>query len=567
MSGVETQPVRTRKAALIVLPVISGFLLFLSTLSFWTSWLVWIALMPLGLLIYLPGSRLWLYLGAYLGGLAYFLPGVQWLRYCDPSAWLGWLLLSAYLAIYFPAFVLLARIWHRRWKMPVLLAMPIAWVAMEYVRMHLMTGMGWLLLAHSIHEWTWVLQIADFSGVFGVSFFIALINAGILEALEAMIVPDSHSGQRVKFAVIMAVAVLTYGSLRSWQTETVDGPRVVLVQTSIPQSLKNNDPQNAFEEVLSLTADIRHLQADLVIWPETSYPYMYGHVDPQLSDREIDRLRLLADGASTDQEPSAEKGEKTRKNLLEGQRHLTAVTDELGMPLLVGTVRQDYQPGHAKVYNSSVLFIPEKGPVAYYDKIHLVPFGEYLPLKETLPILRRLMPYDEDTKFGLDHAEEFKSFHYDDLHFASLICFEDTLPHLARQFLVHNTEKHPIEFFVNQSNDGWFGGSIEARYHLAASIFRCIENRLPMVRVSNTGITALVDSYGTARKVFEKEGRRTNIRGGMDAVIPIDSRTAPYTTLGDWLPQLALAICVLGMFLSVARHLHRLKLGHRPPTV
>src|SRR5690606_1084909 len=135
---------------------------------------------------------------------------------------------------------------------------------------------------------------------------------------------------------------------------------------------------------------------------------------------------------------------------------------------------------------------PEKGIVAYYDKIHLVPFGEYIPLKESMPFLRRLMPYEEGVDFGLDHATEFATLHYENLHFASLICFEDTLPHLARKFLTQSPEKRPIDFFVNQSNDGWFRGSIEADYHLAASIFRCIECRLPMVRASNTGVTALV---------------------------------------------------------------------------
>src|SRR5690606_36509562 len=120
--------------------------------------------------------------------------GTQWLRYCDPSAWLGWLLLAAYLALYFPAFLLLARIWHRRWKMPVLLAIPIAWVALEYVRMHLMTGMGWLLLAHSIYQWTPFLQIADFSGVYGVSLVVALVNALVVELLtNPLVIPAKEA--------------------------------------------------------------------------------------------------------------------------------------------------------------------------------------------------------------------------------------------------------------------------------------------------------------------------------------------------------------------------------------
>jgi apolipoprotein N-acyltransferase len=301
----------------------------------------------------------------------------------------------------------------------------------------------------------------------------------------------------------------------------------------------------------------RAVEGDLVIWPETMFPYGYGGVEPSMSDLEIARVRLARwqPGAGKDAEqPSAELGAAVRADLDASRRALARMTDALGKPLLVGTIRQNYQPGRLAVYNSAVLIAPQQGEVDYYDKLHLVPFGEYLPLKDTLTFLRRLVPYNPET-YGIDAAVDYQSIHHDGLNFGVLICFEDTLPHITRGLLRSQRRERPIEFLVNQSNDGWFEGSIEPDYHLAASVFRCIESRLPMVRVTNLGATALIDANGAVQVAVAAEQRSDP--GIIREVVPLDDRIAPYVALGDWLGWLCLACVTLGLALSGLRHLRR----------
>lgn len=550
---------------LVVLPITSGLLLWV---SFWVPILVWIALAPLGLLICMHGDRRWLYFGAWLGGAAFFLPATYWLMYCDEDrGWLGWLSLAFYLSLYLPAFVFLARIAHRRWKTPIILAVPVVWTALEYVRMHALTGFGWLLLAHSVHRWTWLIQLADFASVWGVGFVVALANGLVIELLTLPLVEFTQRGRQlarpIKWRLIgvcmISLGTLGYSAFRLYTAEFRSGPLLLLVQSNLPQSLKNKDADATFDHILRLNDDARAFQADLVVWPETSFPYLYGNVAIDVDDAELHRLSMRG-GTVNDQDGSSPEklGAKLRSYLQSNCELLADVTNQLEKPLLVGLVRHDFRRDEARRFNSSVLFVPNKGPVAYYDKHHLVPFGEYLPLRTVFPLLKLLVPYDVDEGFGLDPSDEFRTIHHDPLHFASLICFEDTLPHVAREFFRRETPGRPIEFLVNQSNDGWFHGSIESDLHLAASVFRCVETRAPMARVSNIGITALVDGNGRIVKQFQRDGKSKRIAGGMDCIIPLDDRRGPYIAWGDWLAQLCLVATIGGLFASALRHLVRI---------
>lgn len=558
---------RVGPLSLFVLPIVSGLLLWT---SFWLPVLVWIGLVPLSLLIRLQGRRRDLYLGAYAGGLAFFLPGIQWLRYCDPSAWMGWLLLSAYMAIYFPLFLLLARVLNRRWGIPLLFVIPVAWIATEYARMYFMTGFGWLLLAHSIYRWETMIQIADFSGVFGVSFLIALVNAALVELLTSPLVvrsgnkvsPNRSLMTRLGLAAALLFVSGLYGKYRLAQrSEFRPGPAVVLLQTNIEQSLKLNNYDEATRQLLTLTNEARRLSADLVIWPETSYPYIYGDIAAEVGDLELDRLwkERRTRKVSMEQSPaSADHGRELREAIVGGREDLTRIAENLRKPLLVGTLRYDFRSGFAEQYNSSVLILPGTGPVGYYDKIHLVPFGEYLPFAESFPFLHFLLPYDSPLE-SLDAAKEFHSIHHADLNLAPMICFEDTLPYIARGFLRGATEDRPIDLLVNQTNDGWFQGSVEADYHLAAAIFRCVEVRRPMVRVSNTGISGLIDGNGVIEKLLTgPQGQTKLISGNLLVTVPLDGRASPYVVVGDWVAQLSIAICLAGLLASGARQLGRI---------
>lgn len=541
--------------------IASGLLFWI---SFWLPALVWIAAVPLGLSVRMEARRTYLYLGAWLGGLAFFLPGVHWLSFCDPQAWLGWLLLATYLSLYFPAFLFLARVLNRRWAVPLIFAMPAAWVALEYVRMHALSGFGWLFLAHSIYRWTWTIQIADFSGVYGVSFLIALVNAFFVELLTQPLFDRTPKGLALSRAMLWrsCIAFLAlllaelYGIARVMSAPATKGPRVILVQTNLPQSLKDGDAQRSLDHLLDVTKLAKGLPADMIVWPETSYPYMYGDIGPGLSDLEIDRLRIeRRSHVAANLKPSENYGKELRQAIQGNRLALFDIAAELRVPILVGVLRNDFRAGRHRHYNSSVL-VDFRGPAAVYDKLHLVPFGEYLPLEDWMPFLKILMPYEANVDFGLDHAADYQTLHYGKLHFASLICFEDTIPDLAREFMRRQTPDQPVQFFVNQSNDGWFRGSVESDYHLAASIFRCVECRRPMARVSNIGITALIDGNGRIAKGGQLPKKAENILQGD---IYLDGRDSLYVLWGDWLPAGCILLCATGLIFSAARQFHRIR--------
>ncbi len=287
-----------RLLPLIIVASISGTM---NWASFWLfQGLVWIGLVPLVVLIKLPIKRWKVYFAAYVGGLCWFVPAMSWLRFTADEGWIAWLLMGFYLAVYYPLFILLARILHRGLKLPMTLAFPIAWTVIEYARMHMLSGMGWFLLAHSIYDWTSTIQIADLGGVYAVSFLVALVNGWWADLLSQPLIArpatttptDStmsaasksaddtnvrlHPGViwRTAVMLVMMMANSYYGKYRldEFQTTTKPGPTVGLVQINLPQSIKNGDSQQTWDHVWAATRPLATSNVDFVVWPETCYP-------------------------------------------------------------------------------------------------------------------------------------------------------------------------------------------------------------------------------------------------------------------------------------------------------
>lgn len=545
----------------------SGVLLWI---SFYAPPLAWIALVPFSLLVGLEGRRRWIYLGGWLCGLTHFLPGVEWIRHADDMAWIAALTLGVYLSLFAPAALLFARVLHRWWRAPLLFALPIAWIAAEYLRMHLLTGFGWLMLAHSLYRTPWLLQVADLGGVYAVSFVVAMMSAAIGEILTLPLFRTTAGefrfnpslGWRLTVASAVLAATGAYGTYRTREARFTPGPRLALVQTNLPQRLKMSDSAATLKHVLAATRPASSMDVDLVIWPETSYPYYFGEIAPGLEPLDLDRLRIERRAhlfSTPPPSPTEEMGKKIQQAITVASQEVREITNQLDRPLLIGTVRNVFRDGVSRAYNGAVLYIPTQGPVAHYDKYHLVPFGEYLPLEDSLPFLRALTPYDANYDFGLDRSLEFRPIHYEGLNFATLICFEDTLPHIARIFVARATPERPIDFFVNQSNDGWYIGSVEADYHLAASVFRCVENRRPMARVCNIGRTCVID--GNGRLVSEltgENGEKKRIAGVLEARMPLDGRASLYTRVGDVFALTCLTMVGTGLAASAVRQVIRL---------
>ena len=174
-----------------------------------------------------------------------------------------------------------------------------------------------------------------------------------------------------------------------------------------------------------------------------------------------------------------------------------------------------------------------------YHKLHLVPFGEYVPLIETFPWLTVLTPYRNGYVPSLNFGREPNSLAIGPYRIAAAICFEDTVPHVVRRFFHEAPDGRQPDVLLNLSNDGWFHGSSELDMHLAVSVFRAIENRVPLARAVNTGISALVDGNGEIRDTLPRQTESV-----LTVDVPLDDRTSLYTVCGDWLGLSCLAVTI-----------------------
>lgn len=533
-----------------------AFLAISSALLLWTtfppadwSWLAWIALVPFFLLV--PSRRpSWLLYGsALLGGFVFWVLSIQWIRLSDESAWLAWLVMAGALAFFWPAFLYVARIGYHRLRLPLMIAAPVSWVALEYVRAYAVTGFPWYYLAHSQHSVLPVIQISDLTGSLGVSFLIALVNAWVVDLATLPLLRPTASGPRltprqgIRLATVVIAlgATLLYGAFRLGTASFRPGPRVALLQSDLLQRYR--DPSNpdsmSAEEILEiyrrlcLRAAALKPQPDLVIWPETSYPYGFVSIDARLSDEELDRQdREIIKEPNFTPEMRRHQSENVNARLREW-------TSGLGIPMLVGAVTYDHRPGGMNKYNSALLFEPGNATIQASYKMHLVPFGEYVPLIETFPFLLRLTPYHGTHIPSLNHATGPVWLKFGPYKFATAICFEDTVPQVVRRFFHETKDDEDPDAILNMSNDGWFQQSSEHDMHLAVSVFRAIEHRAPLARAANTGVSAIVDGNGRVVDRIEK-----NKEGVLSGVLPLDNRTGPYSHWGDWLGQTCLAISI-----------------------
>lgn len=538
------------------LSILSAGMLWLSFPPLEWAWTAWFALVPFFLLIRSTRSPWAIYLGAWVGGYAFWLGAVHWIWWTDESAWLGWLAMALALSFFWPTFLFLARFAHRRLKLSPMVAAPVFWVMLEYARAYVLTGFPWYYLAHSQYRLVYVTQIADFAGSLGVSFLIAGVNAYLAELLTTPLFRPGASGswwrrltfpQRARLAAVGfgLGGTLLYGAYRIHSSSFRPGPRFALLQTGEVQQYdsdkrKSNPDLQAGLERLVAMASRAVPRPDLIVWPETSNPYGYFTIDPQLDLKRLDELVK-----QIDPEYIAADWTLKRDRI---NSYFRGWMDALGIPMMVGSTIHDFRASGYSRYNSAILFAKGAGAtIQTYHKLHLVPFGEYVPLLETFPWLLRLTPYRGTRTHFLDRGADPTWFDLGPYRLASAICFEDTVPQVVGRLMAEGPGGRQPDVLVNLSNDGWFHMTSEHEMHLAVSTFRSIEHRVPLARAVNTGVSAIVDGNGRIIRSMPKD--KTGVLVGE---VPLDDRTTLYTRLGDWLGLSCLAVTigllVLGTF-------------------
>jgi len=519
--------------------VAAGFLLWTSFPPVEWSWLAWIALAPLFWLVTLRGAGFKAYLAAWAGGFVFWLLAVAWLRMLDANAWLAWVVMALVFSLWWPVFLALTRWAVFRLQIPLMLAAPITWVALEYARAYFLTGFPWYYLAHSQFRRLYLIQIADFSSSLGISLLIAIVNAFLVDLLTLPLFHLSKQGKRLSrrqnvrlcLVTILVGTTLCYGAFRVSTAQFRDGPKLALLQSNIEQRHKNKgDPLTIIAEFAGLIERARKKLPDLIVWPETSYPYGFIAVDPAIEPSTLERqVRSINEKLSA-------AGWLERRNVIAAELH--SRTNQAGVPMLVGTIFYDHKQAVEK-YNSAILFKPHLQTISFYHKMHLVPFGEYFPLIETLPWLAALTPYHGEKLQSLSFGREPLTLRLGPYRLAVSICYEDTIPQVIRRFFDAAGDGNQPDILINLSNDGWYHGSSELDMHLAIGVFRAVEHRVPLARAVNTGLSALVDGNGEIRETLPKE-----TRGVLAVTVPLDDRTSCYSRWGDWLGLSCLAVSI-----------------------
>ena len=516
---------------------------------------VWMALAPLFLVIRHSAPKAaagW----AWLGGMVFWVLTLSWFPAIIknggpwPLVLLGQVGLAAWCAAFMAVFAYAScRVW--RWagqapcwrRVAVVSAVdPLMWAGAEIVRGWLFSGFAWNFLGVSQVTNLPLIQVASVAGVYGVSALVVMVNgaaATVLERLAAPFVARCRGEpcgaptfalrllrSTESFLALAAVIACWYWGMtrvQEWRRQEARAAvwRVALVQPNSPCVFTLNDDtvRSQLEVLLNQTRLAGAGKPDVVVWPETavlgSVPY------------EPETLKLIREGAAA-----------------------------VGSPLLTGTLEVEKTgvspsaPEGLFFYNAAWLYSATGEMMGRYRKRHLVPFGEYIPLDKRIPLLQRLAPTGVSCTPGRDpgvlHVTRSAG-HV--LSMGPLICFEDTVPALSREAV-----RAGARLLVLMTNDAWFNGSIEPVQHLNQSVFRAVENGVPLVRAANSGVSCMVDAVGRVKRL-ESNGAVADFGGFLvsPVAVPAEPFGSLYTKWGDWplgFPGVAavLWVCVGGLY-------------------
>lgn len=502
----------------VIFSLFSGLLLTASFPKIGADWLAWFALVPLLFSLRNVSSKEGFRAG-FLAGLSHYFTLTYWLVYtmktygnlpmhvCIPLLFL----LSSYLALYVGFFSMgLVGLCSRPGQC--FFIIPVLWVALEYIRSFLLTGFPWELMGYSQFRHLYLIQIADIFGVFGVSFLIVLANAALFLFLLCL-TKSNWQGTRISkrlvagsmtcFALIFGL-VWFYGVQRVKLVDELGAVSPTLkgaiVQGNIDQAKKWDRLFRRFstQKYIDLSLSAKSEHPELIVWPETATPFYFL--------KNIRMTQVVMNGIQ-----------------------------RVGSNFLIGSPSFIRREKEVSYYNSAYLIGPDGEIKGKYDKVHLVPFGEYVPLKKWLSFAGKMVEHAGDFKPG----KEGNTISLGDHHLGVQICYEIIFPDLARAMA-----KNGAVLLVNITNDAWYGTTSAPYQHFSMTIFRAVENKRSLIRSANTGISGFIDPAGrviASTPLFE------------DAVlirsVPLLNKQTIYTRVGDIFAIICL-IMVLFFFLK-----------------
>jgi apolipoprotein N-acyltransferase len=421
------------------------------------------------------------------------------------------LLFSLYVALYHALFGGLLGLLHARYsRITVLCASPFVWVAVELARARI-TGFPWDLLGYTQVDNLTLDKLAPLTGVMGLSFVVAAVNALWLIRIPVR-------SRRFGYAAIAAAAVVslaaTVMTVRTQPSSAEPAPEVAtLVQVNLGVGIEQTTHETKQQMIDAFTQLSLHpspvagaasiVPSQLIAWPESPAPFIES--DPVFRQG----MESLA---------------------------VTAKAPVVANAITLGPVNPD---GHYSLYNSATFFLPDGSYAGHYDKMHLVPFGEYTPYKPIFFFVGHLL---DDLNFipGTRH----RTLDSDGHHYGVFICYESIFGDDMRHFALDGAE-----VLVNISDDGWYGDTSAPWEHLDMVRMRAIENGRWILRATNTGITAAVDPYGRITAEMPR-----HIRSSMEVRFGYRDQLTFYTRHGDWFPWLCAVVTIALLLGAIAGH-------------
>lgn len=511
-----------------MLAACSGILLTASFPRIEMPGLIWVALVPLLISLHGQSFKNGFRLG-FAAGCIHYLTLMYWLLHTLMT--FGHLpfylsmpilfLLVAYMALY-PAVFSAVFSWAETFSTGWLWVMPAAWTALEYFRSFFLSGFPWEFLGYSQYRRLLLIQAADLTGVYGISLVIVWVNVAaylLWRYFTGRRAPDAHklrtpAGIMAAVSLLLVSAMLGYGQ---WRVRAIEAAvrsasfrSVAIVQGDIDQAIKW-DPayqSSTTEKYIALSESTAPKHPDLIVWPETAAPFYF-----------------LYNQAPTEM-------------VLKGVRE-TGTSFLIGSPSFIR--KSDKQ---VDFFNSAFLIDPNGNVTGKYDKVHLVPFGEYVPLQKWFPFIGKMVEEVGDFKPG----RKGETLAWGEYPLGIQICYEMIFPDLSRAMV-----RNHAAFLINMTNDAWYGKTSAPYQHFSMAVFRAVENRRALIRSANTGISGFIDPAGriiASTPIFEE--------AVVTRSLPALTTESFYTRYGDVFALACMAIGIIGLcyFTIAARKRH-----------
>ena len=456
------------------------------------GFLAYVSLVPILFIVNSLNTRR-VFLWSLVSGLIFHAFTISWIRHIT---WVGMVLSVVCLAFLYTLPFILTRTTVEIFPGKGIFIFPFAVAGFEWIRSFDALAFPWMILGNSQTYYPWLIQFADITSAFGVSCWVAMVNVSIFVLIK------KRTAVRWVFLVVLFLVPLSYSwKVMNTPAESNKRIKVALIQGNVTPEEKWGAGNQIWNMNLyhNMSVEVMEYKPDFIVWPETATP-VYLCETPSY------------------------------------RRMVQSLVDSIGVPLLTGTPSIDFESDEK--WNSAGFFQPGEIEVERYDKIHLVPFGEAIPLDDIFPSLRKFhlgqANWDKGSKPVVFNSPQLPPFNV-------VICFESIFPDLIRKFIVRGSQ-----FIVVITNDVWFGPYSSPVQHAMISVLRAIEFHLPVVRCANTGISMIIDPYGRVvnkTKTFERDIL-------IGDIIPGTKKTV-YAKFGNFFSMLCLLISLFSIIFYI----------------